>query len=114
MIAMKPESMSPDELHALPMVNIGRPSFFNKDHARLWKMFHAWVVETEIPIYVSGVFHMVKDMLDKGTMYGGNGFKYCFWFNNEEDKAAFERFVAEWTKKWDELIKKEREEKADG
>ena len=105
MLAELPEGV---DINTLPMVDIGRPSFFKEWQAEIWKKLHDWVVETDTPIYVSGAFHVVKRFLDEGQMYGGNGFRYCFWFNNEEDKATFVAFSEENDREWNERMAKER------
>lgn len=73
----------------LPMVDIGRPSFFTNKTADAWKVFHEWIATGPVPTHVSEAFYLVRDMLQEGQKYGGNGYKYCFWFNSEEDKKKF-------------------------
>jgi hypothetical protein len=70
--------------------DIGRPSIFSdRDHI-FWRKVHSYIKECDIPMSVSSAFWMVEEILTKpDSRYGGGGFKYCFWFNNENDKDRF-------------------------
>lgn len=71
------------------MTDIGRPTFLTDEEASKWREFHEWIKQIEFPIGVSSAFWIVEHMLQENSYYGGNGFKYCFWFNCEEDKNLF-------------------------
>lgn len=72
------------------IVDTGRPSFFDQEQADFWGEFHKWIKETDMEINVSGAFYQVDEMLEKENAgYGGNGFKYCFWLQSQDDVDKF-------------------------
>lgn len=69
------------------MLDIGRPNI-NDLNREDWKKFHTWVENSDIPIYISSAFHIVKNACENGHDYYGAGFKYQFWFDTNESKEA--------------------------
>ena len=105
MLAVPPEGVKSEELL---MVDIGRPSFTNETQIEFWKKFHTWVQEGPVSMITSSVFWDMVAMLEKGQFYMGGGFKYCFWFLNEEDKVAFEDHITEMNKEWSIMMRDQR------
>jgi len=70
-------------------VDIDRPEFTTDEERGKWLEFHNWIITSEVPVMVSGIFRTIHKMCLEGTNYMGGGMQYCFWFENREDKEHF-------------------------
>lgn len=78
------------DLEQTIFLDTGRPDIFDDSDREKWSKLHKWIKETDHKILVNGAFFVVdKILLEENGRYGGGGFQYKFWFENEEGKEAF-------------------------
>jgi hypothetical protein len=70
-------------------IDIGRPSFYEKEHFLWWQNICNFIENTDIKIQVNSAYESVKQMAFNNTPYLGGGFSFCFWFLTKEDRKQF-------------------------
>ena len=71
-------------------VDLGRPTFYVDADFILWSEVFDFIETTPMTIAVNGVFYHMMELCSTKQHYGGGGFKFMFWFKNQEDADQFE------------------------
>jgi hypothetical protein len=93
---MIPEIETEEEIKNYPIIlDLGRPDIWDATSRKLWKDIHNQIKKGSIEMLVNSVFWRIDDIIEdeKHPGYMGGGFKYQFWFKNEEDKHSFQTIV---------------------
>ena len=80
-------------------LDIGRPDIINDSTREYWKEFNEYVNTCEYPIIPNNMFFTIEQQLKSNPnwSYLGGGYKYMFWFQNQEDIDKFKtRFSIRW------------------
>ena len=70
--------------------DMGRPTYFEDEDFERWGKYFDFIEQSDIPIVVNGLYHRMREYCDQRKKYGGNGYKFCFWFRSEKSREKFE------------------------